>query len=357
MTTTTDAPLYDATQFASLEAYAEHLNALLAGKSAPEIAQWTVETFGQHAVLSSSFGIQAAVMLHLVSSVDKRVPVIFIDTGYLPRETYLFAAKLTKQMDLNVHVYQSPITPARMEALYGKLHEIETTEAHQQYGYIRKVEPMQRALKELQAHALLVGVRAYQTAHRENMPIVSVQDGRLKICPILKWSKQDVDDYMAAHSLPYHPLKAQGYESVGDAHSSRPVSPDDENERAGRFNGKVQECGLHVDMNVKLEDLVILDLDDLTEDEKAIAAKTQQSKGIVIFTKPTCKYCLASKDVFREREWAYEELDVPTQVSITSLQRIVGKPVKTVPQIYMDGQYIGGYTELVQHLQIPSRFA
>jgi phosphoadenosine phosphosulfate reductase len=353
------AALYDATRYESLEAYVEQVNSDLADKSPLEIIQWAYDTYGSGAVLSSSFGIQSAVMLNLARTVAKKIPVIWIDTGYLPRETYLFAASLAKQLDLDIKVYQSPITPARMEALYGKLWEIETPQAHKQYGYIRKVEPMQRALKELNAAALLVGVRADQTSHRETMKVVNIYEGRLKICPILKWTKQDVEQYMAANNLPYHPLKAQGYESVGDAHSSRPVTEADQgNDRAGRFNGVQQECGLHVEMTMSLDDLEVTDDPlALSESDQIILEKTKRSKGIVIFTKPTCKYCLASKEVFREREWDFDEVDVLSEISIPTLQQIVGKPIRTVPQIYIDGKYIGGYTDLVAHLDIPSKFA
>ncbi|GAB9463586.1 hypothetical protein Gpo141_00001040 [Globisporangium polare] len=352
-------PLYDTTRFASLEAYVEQMNSELSDKTPLEIIQWAYDTYGSGAVLSSSFGIQSAVMLNLARTVAKKIPVIWIDTGYLPRETYLFAASLAKQLDLNIKVFQSAITPARMEALYGKLWETETPQAHKQYGFIRKVEPMQRALKELSASALLVGVRADQTSHRETMKVVSIHEGRLKICPILKWTKQDVEQYIAANDLPYHPLKAQGYESIGDAHSSRPVTEADKgNDRAGRFNGVQQECGLHVEINMSLDDLeVVNDPLALSESDQAILEKTKRSKGITIFTKPTCKFCLASKEIFREREWDFDEVDVPTQLSIPTLQQIVGKPVKTVPQIFIDSKYIGGYTELVAHLGIPSKFA
>ncbi|TMW58079.1 hypothetical protein Poli38472_013553 [Pythium oligandrum] len=353
--------VYDPSLYDSLESYVEQMNAQLEGKSAVEIVEWAVATFGvDHTALSTSFGIQSAVMLNLVSSIDNRVPVVWIDTGYLPRETYQFATRLTKEMSLNMKVYQSPISPARMEALYGKLWEIPTVEAHKQYGYIRKVEPMQRALRELNTKALLVGVRAEQTANREGMKVVNVYEGRVKICPIIKWTKKDVEEYMAANNLSYHPLKAQGYETVGDAHSSRPVSAEDGNERSSRFHGVAQECGLHIDMkDVKLEDFAIT-LDDpaaLTEREQDILAKTKQSKGIVIITKPNCKYCRATKELFQERGWDYEDFTVGEDVSTQSVQVIVGQPVKTVPQIFLDGKYIGGYTELCVHLDIPSRFA
>uniref|UniRef100_A0AAV1TGP9 Phosphoadenosine phosphosulphate reductase domain-containing protein n=1 Tax=Peronospora matthiolae TaxID=2874970 RepID=A0AAV1TGP9_9STRA len=84
-----------------------------------------------------------------------------------------------------------------MEAIYGKLNELEAHDAHRQYGYMRKVEPMQRALLELDAAVLLVGVRASQTQQRQHMRLVNVHKGRLKVCPILNWGKNIVEQRMA----------------------------------------------------------------------------------------------------------------------------------------------------------------
>ncbi|CAI5730368.1 unnamed protein product [Hyaloperonospora brassicae] len=350
-------PAPSESDYASMDDYVAALNAQLVDKSAQEVVQWTFATFGARTVLTSSFGIQSAVMLHLVRSVSKSIPVAWVDTGYLPRETYQYAAQLTKLLDLDVRVYQSSISPARMEAIYGRLYELETPEAHRHYGYMRKVEPMQRALQELDAAVLLVGIRADQTQHRQHMKRVNVHEGRLKICPILYWDKKDVEQYMAINQLEPHPLKAQGYESVGDAHSSRPVTAADKgNDRAGRFNGKRQECGLHLDMHdTKLEDLELDDLFLLSTRDNEIRALTRRTKGITVFTTPTCKFCLAAKKIMREREWKFDEVSIPSEVSVQSLQQIVGIPVKTVPQIFVDGIYIGGYTELVAHLGILSR--
>ncbi|CAH0488824.1 unnamed protein product [Peronospora farinosa] len=350
---------FDKSQFASLNEYADALNAQLKGKTAQEIVNWTFDTFGARTLLSSSFGIQSAVMLHLVRSVSMSIPVVWVDTGYLPKETYQFAAHLTKVLDLDVRVYQSPISPARMEALYGKLYELESYEAYRQYGFMRKVEPMQRALKELDAEALLVGVRGDQTQHRQHMQLVNVYEGRLKICPILNWDKKEVEKYMAANQLEYHPLKAKGYESVGDDHSSRPVTEADKgNDRAGRFNSKQQECGLHLDMHdMKLEDFEFNDPLVLSERDQELLALTKRAKRITVFTKPTCKFCLAAKDIMHERGWEFDEFSVPSEVSIQSLQQIVGRAVQTVPQIFLDGKYIGGYMEFVAHLGISSRFS
>ena len=218
--------------------------------SATELIEWSAETFGSQLVMSTSFGIQAAVMLGLVTRVVPNIPVIWVDTGYLPPETYHFAEQLTAKLSLNLKVYQSPMSPARMEALYGRLWE-GSVESFNRYDQIRKVEPMQRALDDLGATAWLTGLRAKQTDYRKNLARIGKQGGgkqgdRYKILPILHWNSKDVYDYLTANDLPYHPLFDQGYVSVGDWHSSRPMTADDTDGRDTRFNGLKQECGIHI---------------------------------------------------------------------------------------------------------------
>jgi phosphoadenosine phosphosulfate reductase len=217
------------------------LNACLDQSSAEEVVDWAARTFGDGLVLSTSFGIQSAAMLHLVTSVVPTVPVVWVDTGYLPPETYRFADELSRQLELNLHVAQAELSPARMEALYGKPWELE------RYDQMRKVEPMRRALEELNATAWLAGLRADQTQHRGGLPVLGRQGERFKVLPILRWHSRDVHRYLKAHALPYHPLFEQGYATVGDSHSSRPVQAGDAHERETRFEGMKEECGLHLD--------------------------------------------------------------------------------------------------------------
>ena len=87
-------------------------------------------------------------------------------------------------------------------------------------------------------------VEAHASVHAE----VSMQDGRVKVHPILHWTERDIEDYMAAHDLPYHPLYADGYKSIGDHHSTLPVT-DDMDPRAGRMLGQTKECGLHLPLS------------------------------------------------------------------------------------------------------------
>ena len=105
---------------------------------------------------------------------------------------------------------------------------------------------MQRALGELGAKAWLAGLRGDQTDHRSTLPILGLQDKRYKILPILHLSAKDIHAYLKAHDLPYHPFFDKGYTSVGDWHSSRPITADDTHPRDTRFGGLKQECGMHL---------------------------------------------------------------------------------------------------------------
>jgi phosphoadenosine phosphosulfate reductase len=133
-----------------------------------------------------------------------------------------------------------------MEALHGRLWQQDDVESLNTYDQMRKVEPMQRALQELGATSWLAGLRSDQTNHRKGLSIINRQNHLYKILPILSWSSKDVYQYLQEFNLPYHPLWEKGYATVGDWHSSRPMSLDDDNERDTRFRGIKQECGLHL---------------------------------------------------------------------------------------------------------------
>ena len=220
-------------------------NELLRGKDAAAVVQWAADVFGQHLIMTSSFGARSGVMLHLCTQVVPDIPVVFIDTGYLFPETYQFVEQLQQRLKLNLKIYQSPISPARMTALYGPLWESTSKQDMDRYDQIRKVEPMQRALAELGTTAWLAGLRRSQTDYRAELRFVESQDGIAKVHPIINWTTKDVHEYLVKHDLPYHPLYEKGYKSIGDWHSTESLGAD-EHERAGRFKGLKQECGLHL---------------------------------------------------------------------------------------------------------------
>lgn len=225
------------------DAQIEAWNRDLEGRSASERVRWALEEFRGHAVLSTSFGIQSALMLHLVTQIDPKIPVVFIDTGYLFPETYKFAEELTERLQLDLKIFNPAVTPARQEALYGKLWE-QGVEGLEKYGRLTKVEPMNRALRELHARVWMTGLRREHSSTREALPVIKRQNRILKFHPIIDWNDKQVFDYLTAHDLPYHPLWEQGYVSVGDVHSTTRFADGMKPEET-RFSGLKRECGLH----------------------------------------------------------------------------------------------------------------
>ena len=215
----------------------------LSGASPSERIAWAHKEYGNSLVLSTSFGAQAAVMLHLATQVVPGIPVVFVDTGYLFPETYRFADELTSRLKLNLKVYRATESPAWIEARHGKLWE-QGAEGLARYNQIVKVAPMQRALAELGARAWLAGLRRVQSSTRGHLNVVSEQDGRMKVLPIVEWTDRDVFAYLTKHGLPYHPLWEKGYVSIGDVHTTLPLTGEMTPEDT-RFFGLKRECGLH----------------------------------------------------------------------------------------------------------------
>lgn len=219
-------------------------NDVLTTKTAQQRVEWALEHLPQQFIISSSFGIQAAVMLHLVTEQYPSIPVVLLDTGYLFPETYQFIDQLTERLNLNLKVYRAEQSPSWQEARYGKLWE-KDVEGITRYNQLNKVEPLNRALDELQAHSWFSGLRREQASTRADKGVLEVSRGVLKVYPIIDWSKKDVHYYLKEQGLPYHPLWEKGYVSVGDIHTSRPLEAGMTEEQT-RFNGLTRECGIHL---------------------------------------------------------------------------------------------------------------
>jgi phosphoadenosine phosphosulfate reductase len=210
---------------------------------------WAYRSFGEGFAVTTSFGIQSAVLLHMVSRLMQeggfKIPVIWVDTGYLPPETYRYAEQLSNLLKIEPFVAQAAMSPARMEALLGRLWETGQLEDLQTYHRIRKVDPLDQALAAHGVTCWASGVRATQTDHRRAMALLEPVRQRWALRPVLTWTNRDVYYYMDDNALPQHPLFEQGYSSVGDWHSS---SPDDGvvSGRSTRFGGLKQECGIHM---------------------------------------------------------------------------------------------------------------
>ncbi|MCG7584915.1 phosphoadenylyl-sulfate reductase [Photobacterium sp. OFAV2-7] len=221
------------------------INAELEALTAQDRVRWALENLDGEFALASSFGIQSAVMLHLVTQEKPDVPVILTDTGYLFPETYQFIDELTARLSLNLYVYKSEMSSAWQEARFGQLWE-QGVEGIKHYNQLNKVEPMRRALDELNVGCWFSGLRREQSDTRATLPVLAIQNGLFKFLPLIDWTNRDIHQYLTQHDLPYHPLWEQGYLSVGDTHTTRKWEPGMKEEET-RFFGLKRECGLHED--------------------------------------------------------------------------------------------------------------
>lgn len=212
-----------------------------------ERIRWALATFTDRIVLTSSFGAQSAVMLHMVTQERPDIPVVLVDTGYLFPETYQFIDELTESLDLNLHTYRTQHSAAWLEARHGKMWE-NGVEGIEQYNQIHKVEPMERAMAELEVSAVLSGIRRQQSSSRADLPAVAIQKGRVKVHPVIDWTDMQIGRYLTEHNLPYHPLWDEGYVSIGDWHTTKKLT-DGMTEEETRFFGLKRECGLHEELD------------------------------------------------------------------------------------------------------------
>lgn len=227
----------------SLRAAERQGSRLLADMSAEERVEWALQALPGEHVVTSSFGAQAAVMLHLLVSRKPDIPVVVIDTGYLFPETYQFIDDLAVRLALNLHVFRPETSAAWQEARYGRRWE-QGVAGIEAYNRDNKVRPMERALEALSVGTWFAGLRRSQARERAVTPFIQSSGDRWKVHPIADWSDRDVHRYLRRHGLPYHPLWEEGYVSIGDVHTTRSLH-DVANADETRFFGLKRECGLH----------------------------------------------------------------------------------------------------------------
>ncbi len=216
------------------------LNARFEAAHPTDIIRWAVETFRPDVTLTTSFGTDSAALIHLALQVDPAINVRTVDTGLLFPETYQFLEALRQRFQLHLTVVKSRLdVPAFLKEHEG-----------QQPGHPDfccspyKVEAMERALRGVRCW--ITGLRRDEAPTRAATPVVQVlETGVTKVAPLATWTAKQVHAYMAEHNLPYHPLWAQGYTSIGCwPCTQRPVDPNDP--RSGRWAGQDKtECGIH----------------------------------------------------------------------------------------------------------------
>jgi phosphoadenosine phosphosulfate reductase len=225
------------------------INQMLESSEPSQIVQWAVAQFAPEIVMSSSFGAESALLLHMASRALPRMRVIMVDPGYLFPETHQFTEQLRQRLDLNILVYRSKNDP---DAYLRSANEDDPTWRTNVEACcaVNKNEPFDRAMRELTPRAWLRGIRRNQADTRRSRQIVE-WSGRFNcyaLSPILNWTGREIPQYMKQHDLPYHPLYEKGYASIGCSPSSctRPIMPG-EDPRAGRWSGQAKtECGLHL---------------------------------------------------------------------------------------------------------------
>lgn len=200
------------------------------------ILAWAVSTFPGRLALTVSFGGGGLVLAHLISRIDRSVPVLFLNTGFLFPETLVFKDRFVRDYGLNL-VELHPATDP------GPLYQTDPDRC----CHIRKVEPLDRALMGFDAW--VSGLRREQDAERAGVDVVELheRDGQpiLKIFPLASWTRGDIDRYLRQHNVPQHPLTELGFTSIGCWPCTRATVPG-ESERAGRWSGTAKrECGLH----------------------------------------------------------------------------------------------------------------
>ncbi len=180
----------------------DSINASLREADPADVVRWALG-LGKPAIATTSFGRNAAVMLHMVSLVDKTLPTVWVDTGYNLRDTYLVAEKLIRDLGLNVKVYTPQMTSERRNAIMGGVPTIEEEELHAEFTRQVKLEPFERALSELNPDIWLTGIRKEETEHRQGLDIVTMDArGIIKVAPIFYWTEDDVEAYMERYALP-----------------------------------------------------------------------------------------------------------------------------------------------------------
>lgn len=239
-------------------------------RSAEETVEWSIREYGRDLAVCTSFQKTGAVILDMALRIEPNLRVFTLDTGRLPEETYEMIEMIRARYGVRVETV-SPETN-ELEAMvtrHGPNLFRREVPLRMLCCKIRKVRPLGRKLRGFRAY--MVGIRRGQNPARAALPQVDLSTSLVKICPLIDWSKRDVEQYIALHDVPVHPLYEQGYTSIGCDPCTRAPLPG-EDERAGRWwweSDAEKECGIHFTPNGKAErtvDILLRDLVDPAED-------------------------------------------------------------------------------------------
>lgn len=200
-----------------------------------------IEEFRGRIALVSSFGAEAAALLHIVAKVDRTTPVVFLETGKHFAQTISYREDLARMLGLtDVRDIRPNPEEAAGEDPKGDLWRRDNDAC----CALRKVRPLAGALSDFDAW--FTGRKRVHGGLRAYMPLVEAAPPHIKINPLARWSGEDVEAYAQAHGLPPHPLVEQGFPSIGCWPCTAPTAKGDD-ARAGRWRGLGKtECGIHL---------------------------------------------------------------------------------------------------------------
>ncbi len=225
------------------------LNADFEGKDPEDVLEWALGNFSPKIALASSFGAEDMVLVDMIVKIDPKARVFTLDTGRLNEETYEVMEKVRAKYKIAIESYFPDFNKVEsLEREKGFYSFRESVENRKECCQIRKVEPLQRALKGLEAW--ITGLRRDQSVTRTEVQLIETDEahgGIFKINPLCEWTHEKVWEYLKKNKVPYNRLHDAGYPSIGCAPCTRAVKPG-ESVRSGRWwweNPDNKECGIH----------------------------------------------------------------------------------------------------------------
>jgi phosphoadenosine phosphosulfate reductase len=215
-----------------------------AGLEGRQLIATAIRNHPGRVALLSSFGAESSVLLHMVSEIAPDLPVLFLDTEKLFSETLEYRDRLVRELGLTnlQSIHPDPEDIERVDP-DGILNSFDKDLC----CHFRKTVPMQKAFADFDI--IISGRKRFHGAIRSDLQYVTAQDGRIKLEPLAGFSALDLSNYMITHHLPSHPLKLQGYRSIGCIPCTTQGGTDDD-PRAGRWAGSDKtECGIHFSVN------------------------------------------------------------------------------------------------------------
>jgi len=215
---------------------------------AQQIIQYLSDRYGEKAVFSTSFGIEDQVITHMLAESQAKTSIFTLETGRLFPETYYVWNRTLERYKLPIKAYYPNTTAVEhMVTEKGPSSFYESVENRKECCYIRKIEPLKRAIQGYEVW--ITGIRAEQSPNREDMDFVEWDDANsiIKVHPLFHWTLADVEDFLKRNNVPYNPLHDKGFPSIGCQPCTRAIRPG-EDFRAGRWwweDRSKKECGLH----------------------------------------------------------------------------------------------------------------